>query len=86
MAFGNVKEQTFERVVYSDLAAKPGVASGVEGQLKRAFLHAVARTHLLLPARFDIDVAGAASAGSAAVGIDACVRVLHDRFHDGHAG
>ncbi len=86
MAFGNAKAQTVERVGYSDLAAKPGVASNVEGKLQRAFLHAVGRTHLLLPTGFDIDVAGAASAGSATVGVDAWDRVLHGRFHDGHAG
>ena len=86
MAFRNAKAQTVERVGYSDLAAKPGVAADVESQLQRAFLQAAAHTHLFLPTGFDIDVTGAAGAGSAAVGIDAWDRVLHGRFHHGHAG
>ena len=77
--------ETVELVGHLDLAGQPRVRLHVVAEVEHVLLHRRRPADLLAPRLVDIDVAGRAGAGAAALGLDAGHVVLDRRFHHGRA-
>jgi hypothetical protein len=64
-------DEALEALVDPDLAAEAAVRLDVKGEVEHLLLEFLGRRQALIPARLDIDVAGRAGAGAAAVALNA---------------
>src|SRR6266446_8587957 len=78
-------DKAVERGRYLDLAGQPAVGFQLLGEIQHLLFHVLARRQSRKPFRIDIDVAGGAGAGPAAIGVDAGNAVLDRALHDGPA-
>src|SRR3712207_1266900 len=69
-----------------DLTGQAARVAHVEGEIEHVLFHLAARARLLAPFGLDIDMAGRAGAGAAAVGVDAGHHVLDRGLHHRQAG
>src|SRR5438874_1592544 len=69
LLFGNPHAQAVECVGDFDLAGQSARIPHVESEIEHVFLHLGARAHFAHPFGLDIDMAGCAGAGAAAIGI-----------------
>src|SRR5690348_2078404 len=75
-------DQAVEGVADLQLAREPAVGLDRFGELEHRLLHRRALAGPRQPGFVDVDVAGGAGGGAAAVGVDAGDAVLHRPFHD----
>src|ERR1700744_5586442 len=85
LTLGRRDAEAVELVGHLDLARQARVRPHVEAEVEHVLFHRRGRTDLLLPGFVDIDMAGRAGAGAAALGLDARNGVADGRFHDGRA-
>src|SRR3569833_2798495 len=85
LLFGHAHDQAVERVGDLALAAEAGIGLHVLGKVEHRLLHGRGLAGLLAPGFVDIDVAGGAGAGPAAIGVYARHVVLDGAFHDRQA-
>src|SRR5690606_3918013 len=85
LGFGQADDQAVEVVRDPDLARQAAVRLHVRGEVEHRLLHRRGAAGLGLEVLVDIDVAGGAGAGPAAVGVDAGDVVADRPLHDGEA-
>src|ERR1700704_6523337 len=78
--------QAVKLVRHLDLAGEPRVRLHVVAEVEHVLLHRRGLARARAPGLLDIDMAGRAGAGAAALGLDAGHVVLDRCFHHGRAG
>src|SRR6201996_114805 len=86
LLFGHAHDQAVQRIGHLDLARQARIGLHVLGEVEHRLLHGRGLARLRQPGVVDIDMAGGAGAGAAAVGVDARHIVLDRAFHDRQAG
>src|SRR5690606_2294653 len=86
LAFRQAHDQAVQVVADADLAGQAAVRLHVLGEVQHGLLHGRGAAGFGGGILVDIDVAGRAGAGAAAVGVDARHIVADRAFHDGKAG
>jgi len=85
LALRHAHHEAFELRRHLDLAGEPASGFQLLREVEHGFFHVLFGRHFVGPGRIDIDMAGGAGAGAAAIGVDARNQVL-DRATVNNAG
>src|SRR5690349_8763669 len=81
---GNAHDEPVELRLELDLAGEAALIADVKGEIEHVLLHLRRRAGLVAPGIVDVDVAGGAGAGPAALGLDARHVIELRRLHERH--